>query len=288
MKKMYAGILAGALLCGLCLAQEPTAKPSSDQATPSQEPQTQSQPAQTPQPNPGQAPQLTPSNADSPKAESPKIAPGSVIPVQLTKGIDAKKTKPGEEVDARVTQDLKAGNGNLVIAKDTKVIGHVTEAQARTKEQKESQVAIVFDHAVTKDGEVVSLPMSIQAIISPQALNPGHGNNDAGSGQSATADASASPMNGGARSAGTGGSMTPSHAPSTSATVGDSANTSAGNTSSRSTSAPSITANTQGVVGISDMKLSTAGEAADGSVVSSEKNNVKLENGTLMLLRVNQ
>ena len=36
------------------------------------------------------------------------------------------------------------------------------------------------------------------------------------------------------------------------------------------------------------MKLSTAGEETQGSVVSSEKKNVKLDDGTLMLLKVNQ
>ena len=50
---------------------------------------------------------------------------------------------------------------------------------------------------------------------------------------------------------------------------------------------PAITGNTQGVVGISDLQLAKAANATDGSVVSSEKNNVKVESGTLMLLKVN-
>ena len=51
---------------------------------------------------------------------------------------------------------------------------------------------------------------------------------------------------------------------------------------------PPITSSTQGVIGISDYRLSAAADANQGSVVSSEKSNVKLESGTLMLLRVNQ
>jgi len=39
---------------------------------------------------------------------------------------------------------------------------------------------------------------------------------------------------------------------------------------------------------MSDVKLAANAENAQGSVVSSEKNNVKLESGTIMLLRVNQ
>jgi hypothetical protein len=50
-----------------------------------------------------------------------------------------------------------------------------------------------------------------------------------------------------------------------------------------------ISANTQGIVGISDLNLTTAASKPNqGSLVSSEKNNVKLESGTLLLLRVNQ
>jgi hypothetical protein len=50
-----------------------------------------------------------------------------------------------------------------------------------------------------------------------------------------------------------------------------------------------ITGKTEGVVGFRDLKLATTATAASqGSIVSSEKNNVKLDSGTLMLLRVNQ
>src|SRR5215469_4560414 len=102
---------------------------------------------------------------------TPRIAPGSVIPVQLTKSIDAKKAKTGDAVEAKVTQDLKAESGEVIVPKDTKFVGHVTEAQPRTKEQKESQVGIAFDHAVMKNGGDVSMPLSVQAVISPTAGN---------------------------------------------------------------------------------------------------------------------
>ena len=54
------------------------------------------------------------------------------------------------------------------------------------------------------------------------------------------------------------------------------------------TARPQITGNTQGVVGISNLKLEPAKTAAQGSVLSSEKNNVKVESGTMLLLKVNQ
>jgi hypothetical protein len=261
-------IFAAALLCGVSLAQQASpntsssATDSAQQATP-----------QTPQ-----------SNTNLSGLHNMRIAPGSVIPVQLTKGIDAKKAKAGDEVEARVTIDMKANNGEVVVPKDTKVMGHVTEAQAHTKDQKESQIGLSFDHAVTKDGQNVSLPMSVQAIISPQALN--QGNSSSNDSAPAASNSSASQPSPATQPGGMGGNMSPNRAPSSSATAGE-PEASSGNNSGNNHSTPPITGNTQGVVGISDITLS-AGQGNEGSVVTSDKKNVKLDNGTLMLLRVNQ
>ena len=267
MKILLTGTLATlALLCGVSMAQDATPAPSTTPA-----PQTQQ--------NPMSAPSAAASWA---QATTPRIAPGSVIPVQLTKSIDAKKVKTGDEVEATVTQDMKAGNGEVIVPKDTKVVGRVTEAQARNKEQKESQVGIVFDHAVMKTGGDVNLPMSIQAIIAPSYLNPNNGSNSEGAGQSPS---TASPTGtsqgtGGARGGAMGGSQPQTPTPSTGT----------GSTPDKSgtgTRQP-ITGNTQGVLGIPNLTLSTTAGTAQGSVVTSEKNNVKLESGTMMLLRVDQ
>lgn len=265
MKNLFMSMFAAGLLCALSLAQTAPSGGEAPQTQPSQSAtQSTSQPANTPANN----------------ADNLKIAPGSVIPVQLTKGVDAKKAKTGDEIDARVTQDLKSNSGALLVPKDTKVVGHVTEAQARTKDQKESQVAITFDHAVLKDGHDVSLPLSIQAIISPEALNPNNGNSAGNAPPPSGSDSAGSPSSGAGRTAAGGGGMSQPR-PSAPSAGGDT--TAAGGTNSQ----PQITANTKGVVGISGMTLSD-GQTNQGSIVTSEKNNVKLENGTLMLLRVNQ
>ncbi|MGA8622215.1 MAG: hypothetical protein WB660_27305 [Candidatus Sulfotelmatobacter sp.] len=227
----------------------------------------------------------TPNSAPPPQAQTPaqpsrntRIAPGSVIPVQLTKSVDAKKVKTGDEVDAQVTEDLKSGNDEIVVPKNTKVIGRVTEAQARNKEQKESQIGIAFDHAVMKDGSDMPLPASIQAIISPSYLS---GSNNNGSAQDATQPSSSPaaggmPSNSNSRAAGMGAPQTAN------------SSAAAGEEPASANAHQPITGNTQGVLGISNLKLSTPAEPTQASVVSSEKNNVKLESGTLLLLRVNQ
>jgi hypothetical protein len=204
-----------------------------------------------------------------------------VIPVQLTKGIDAKKAKSGDAVEAKVTQDLKTNSGDVIVAKDTKVLGHVTEAQARNKEQKESQVGIAFDHAVLKDGANISLPLSIQAVISALPMNGGNNAANQGAGPSPSGPSSGGVAPSTGSRMGTPGGTPPPQAPS----VSD-----AGGTPSSQSGAYAnepITGKTEGVVGIANLKLSTPG-GTQGSVLSSEKNNVKLDSGTLMLLRVNQ
>jgi hypothetical protein len=266
MKALLIGIFAGAVLCGASLAQNAT-QPSTNDTMP----QSQQNPATT----------QSAQSSSEPASQAPRIAPGSVIPIELTKSIDAKKVKAGDQVEAKVTQDLKAGNGEVVVPKDTQVVGHITEAHIRNKEQKESQVGIAFGRAVMKTGGEVPLPMSIQAIIASPTSNADNSN---ANGESAAPPAygptagGMGPSNNSGRSAGMG---TPTPRPTT--PVGESSTSS----QTERTDHQPVTGNTQGVVGIANLKLSMATNPKEGSIVSSEKNNVKLQSGTLMLLRVN-
>lgn len=256
-------ITAGVVLCSFSAAQDSMTSQTDNAASKNQ--QTQEQPAQS-----------------EPSPSVPRIAPGSVIPVRLTKTVDAKKAKTGDEVDAVVTQDLKSLSGEVVVSKDTKVVGHITEAQARSKEQKESQLGIAFDHAVMKDGGIASLRMSIQAVIAQTGQNPENANSEGAEPTSATG-AGLPQANGAGRPGGM-GAGTPQQTPSAYPAGGEQPSSDSTGRSAHQ----AVTVNTEGIVGMSDYKLSTAGEATQGSVVSSEKGNVTLASGTLMLLRVNQ
>lgn len=274
---MAAGVIA-ALTCGAALAQTTpsTTDPSMPQTQAPNAPTTQTRP-QT-----GQAPVTSPATGKTQSSEKAKIAPGSVIPVQLTKTVDAKKAKTGDEVVAKVTQDMKTQSGEVLVPKDTKVIGHVTEAQARNKEQKESQLAIAFDRAVTKDGNAMQMPMSIQAIIGQQ-----QNENAAAAGGGEAAPAPSAPSGGmgggGAHGAGSSGGAAAPAPPAPGGTGGGATDSPSANNAH-----PAINEQTTGVIGISNMNLSPAASGAQGSVVTSEKNNVKLESGTMLLLKVGQ
>lgn len=252
-----------ALCCGAALAQNTTTSPTNPNTA---APQTQA---------------ATPSTQPTHVA---KIAPGSVIPVQLTKTVDAKKVKTGDQVIAKVTQDMKTTTGEILVPKDAKVVGHVTEAQARNKEQKESQVGIEFDRTETKSGEM-QMPMSIQAIIGQQNNN----SNQSSSSEQPYSTPSAAPSSAPTGGMGGGSSQRSGMSEPTPPTPQPSATGSTPSEPQTNAKAnPPITTHTQGVVGISNMSLSSGPNGAQGSVVSSDKNNVKLESGTLMLLRVDQ
>ncbi len=278
-------LVSGAMLCAAAFAQS---EPPSAQnpSAPAAQPQAQPQPASPSQAQPQQqAPQATqpptsaPTGANQAQAPStPRIAPGSVIPVQLTKTIDAKKAKTGDPIVAKVTMDMTTSTGEVLVPKDTKVMGHITEAQARTKEQKESQLGIAFDRAALKGGEV-PLPMSIQAVIAPPGNNANNGgDSDQAASPPAVGGSAASPMSG--RSGGAGQTQAGGTSPGALPSEGASGSQGGG-------AHPAINGNTQGVVGISNLKLESGQSPAQGSVLSSEKNNVKVESGTMLLLKVN-
>ncbi|MFL6303030.1 MAG: hypothetical protein ACJ72H_05765 [Candidatus Sulfotelmatobacter sp.] len=265
MKNLFKATAFMALTCGVALAQ--SASPSSNSGTP----QTQAQPG-TPQNS---------AQSATPGQHPTRVAPGSVIPVQLTKTVDAKKAKTGDEVVAKVTMDMKTQSGDVLVPKDTKVIGHVTEAQKREKDQKQSELGLAFDHAVTKDGNTMQMPMSIQAVIGQQQNQQSEANTPAGKEQAAGVPSGAAPTGAtGGKSSGT----TPP-APNASSSGSDAG---AADAQAANGGRPPITAQTQGVIGISNLTLAPGSNATQGTVMTSDKNNVKLESGTMLLLKVNQ
>ncbi len=276
MRCIIAALFSTILLFAAALSQQTPA-----QTRDTQTPRSDEQPGQPTENRPATAPTR---NNQVPATNPLKIAPGSVIPVQLAKTVDAKKAKTGDEVVATVTQDMKTNSGEVLVPKDTKVIGHVTEAQARNKQQKQSELGIAFDHAVVK-GDQMPLPMSIQAVIAPQNNSPENGG--ASPAPESAPSAGSAP---GGTSGGHQGSMGGGSAPQSGQQ--NYPQGSASQTQAQTNARPPITAKTEGVLGMSDVKLETAAQnppnSTQGSVLSSEKNNVKIEKGTMMLLRVNQ
>lgn len=95
-----------------------------------------------------------------------QIPAGSIVEATLLKALDAKKSKVGDEVTAKVTRDLKAGD-QVLIARNSKIVGHLTDVKAKSKDQAQSLLVIGFDRAVLKDGGELPLNVTIQALGKP-------------------------------------------------------------------------------------------------------------------------
>jgi len=220
------------------------------------------------------------------------LTSGTAMQAELNKTVDAKKAKAGDEVSAKLTQDVKS-NGKVVLHKGSKLVGHVTEAQARSKENAESKLGIVFDKAVLKGGQEVSFNSVIQAVAPPlQATSSlagdesssmggsGMGRSSSGSGPLGGAIGGATNTAGSAVGgvASTAGNV----AGSTTGAVGGAANGTVGAAANGALSGTS-----RGVIGMQGLALNTAAAgSAQGSVISSNTQNVKLDGGTRMVLQV--
>jgi hypothetical protein len=214
---------------------------------------------------------------------------------ELTKPLDAKKAKTGDEVTAKVTQDVKA-NGRVVVRKGSKLVGHVTEAKARTKEDSESKLGMVFDRAILKDGQEVQLNAMVQALAPPATMAASAMTDDT---------AGLAPVGGmSAPSGRAGGGGLGGVAGGATSTVGSTAGAAVNNGGSIGGSATGVangtvggvggvagrgvlSSATQGVVGMPGMVLTSATSGnADASVLSSKTQNIRLDSGTQMVLQV--
>jgi hypothetical protein len=186
--------------------------------------------------------QATPAHAAT------KITPGTTIPAELTKGLDVKKVKAGDKIEAKTSVDLLS-DGEVIIPKGSKITGHISDVKARSKDSKDSMVGIVFDQLSTKDGGELAIQAAIQAIGKPAESDTGSGSPMAG-GPIGSAGASLPGGGSGQSSGGSGGSLNPS---------------------------------SQGVVGLRGLSLSTSGQA---SVINASNENIHLESGTQLILRI--
>jgi hypothetical protein len=239
------------------------------------------------------------SSSNSPAANggSAALSSGTTLQAELSKGLDCKKAKPGDEVSAKLTQDVKS-DGKVVLHKGSKLVGHVTEAQARSKDNAESKLGVVFDKAVLKGGQELAFNGAIQALAPPAqnslSAAADESANMAGSGMARGGNMGGSrgggPLGGavgsvnntvGGAASGVGntaGSVTGS----ATGAVGGAVNNTAGTAVNGA-----INSTSHGVVGMQGLALATAATSnAQGSVISSATHNVKLDAGTQMVLQV--
>lgn len=223
---------------------------------------------------------------------SASLSNGTAVNAALMQPIDAKKNKPGDEVTAKTTEATKA-DGRVVIPKGSKLIGHVTEAKARTKGQAESTLGVAFDKAILKNGQQVPLNVTVQAIAATQSVVRGEELSAGGSmvgagggrassggalgGVKSTAGATTGAVTNTAANVGgvAGGAVD---------TTGNVASASRGATGGLNT-AGNLTSNSRGVFGLEGVNLNSAATSSTGSsLITSSSRNVHLDSGTQLLL----
>lgn len=77
-----------------------------------------------------------------------------MMQVELMKTLDSKKLKPGDKVQAKLVGPVTLPNGQI-IPLDTEVVGHVTQATARSKGAEENSIIGVLQ-AVGPDPDLVT------------------------------------------------------------------------------------------------------------------------------------
>lgn len=220
----------------------------------------------------------------------------------LSKSVDAKKAKEGDQVVAKTTQDTTTSAGTK-IPHNTKLIGHVTEAKAKGKGEAQSTLGFVFDKAVLKNGQEIPLHAVVQAVAAPQQVAMGAGadmSSDAGAGMGGQA---AGPAMGGSRgnangglvggAANTVGGATRGAVGAADSTLGGAANATGQAVGANGSAV--LNSSSTGVVGLKNVQLQqeTAGTAAatvgGGAgtvpVLTSTSGNVRLDSGTQLVLK---
>ncbi|HEY8996328.1 MAG TPA: hypothetical protein VIM60_00435, partial [Edaphobacter sp.] len=85
---------------------------------------------------------------------------------EFTKGIDTKKAKAGDEINAKTTADAKLPDGTD-LPKGTKLVGNVVEVTPKSKEQKNSHLVFSLNRAVTKEGKEVPIHAAVTSVTGP-------------------------------------------------------------------------------------------------------------------------
>jgi hypothetical protein len=120
----------------------------------------------------------------------------SSVTGELQGKLDSKTAKVGDRVVLKTTEKVQTADGTL-IPRGTRLVGHITQLQARDATHSYTQLAIAFDHAELKNGQGIAIYTLIRGV------NPGPGVSDVN--PLANADPTAtmgSTVNGGSTSGG--------------------------------------------------------------------------------------
>jgi len=206
------------------------------------------------------APPQTQSNnpAASSASPAPPVAPAppglghGAFPVKVIRPLDSSKLKPGDTVEFKTTGAFVLPSGTRV-PEGAKVMGHITEAKARSKGDPQSDLAVVFDQISLGGDKHLAVKGTIQAIAASEPEEgPGVANGPSM-----------------ARSSGPGGA---GWTPTTDIKSGSNLNT-------MNNASPLLTPKSTGVQGMRGLQLGSDG------VLTSDGKHVKLDTGVRIIVQ---
>ena len=261
--------------------------------------------------------QAASSTAAQANSDAAQFASGTKFEAALDQSLDANKNKVGDKVTAHTVDAVKSGD-KVVLPKNTKLVGHITEVKAKSKDDANSTLGIVFDHAELKGGQQMPVHLGIQAIAAAQnsaaagaedAMAMGSGSSMGGASATSGGAMGGGSAGGGAARGSSGGGLLGGVGSTAGGAVGSTVNTAGSTTSAaanttgsaagatrgvaggaaNSVSAVSphaqLNSSSQGVFGMQGLALnSQASNQTQGSVVTGTGRNVHLDSGTRMML----
>jgi len=91
----------------------------------------------------------------------------STVFALLTKSVESKSAAVGQELILTTISDVIVDK-EVVIPKDSKLLGHVAGVATRGKDQPQSRLAIVIEKAIKTGGQEIPLQAIIAAVAAPQ------------------------------------------------------------------------------------------------------------------------
>lgn len=231
----------------------------------------------------GQAPDSqSPASSAAPDQRMRAESDSNTVDAVLDKSVDAKKNKPGDQVSATLSADMKSENG-LSIPKGSKLLGHVTEAKPKTKGDPNSQLGIAFDKVVPKGGNEIPVHASIRGLWKPQPAMMESGGMPAGPGVQPGLGGPAGPT-GGPVAPGAAGGAAPAQGPGGRATTGI---PQAENPSAETADEAARHGAPGGTVPIPGLSIDTkSGGEGGATLITSSTRTVHLDSGTHLALRL--
>jgi hypothetical protein len=235
----------------------------------------------------------------NPSSTSASAAQATNLSAELTKKVDTKNAKVGDEVAARTTSAARLSDGTK-LPKGTRLLGKVTDVQEKSGDQKASRLAFTFDRAVMHDGSQIPIRAAVRSLTATASVAANTQSDD-----SVLAGAGPVAAGGGGRASASGGGLL-GGAGATTRSTGNVVGSAVGGVTSATAQTLNRTENTAQTAGSTGLNTvgSTASAAqmrvsnlpgvnfdsaaggSDSAALNAQGKNISLASGTQMMLSV--